>query len=298
MTNITRSYPIGSEWLYFKLYCGTKTADDILISAIKPLKNEFLKNGLIDKWFFIRYADPDSHLRVRFHLTATENTNEVIKLFNQYIAPFTENDLLWKIQADTYKPEIVRYGNDTMKLSESLFYYDSEFITDFVDLIEGDEGENIRWLFSLKCIDSLLDDFLYTDKQKLKLIENLKIAYGNEFGVNKELKIQLDKKYRIENQNINNILKKEQNTSSKLKSLFDILDIKSENTSLLTDQIINTIQSNGSQISINNLLSSYIHMLMNRLFKSKQRLHEMVVYDFLFRYYKSELAKQKYNLLK
>ena len=43
------------------------------------------------------------------------------------------------------------------------------------------------------------------------------------------------------------------------------------------------------------LMGSYIHMLINRLFKSKQRLHEMVIYDFLFRYYKSEIAKKKYK---
>lgn len=38
-------------------------------------------------------------------------------------------------------------------------------------------------------------------------------------------------------------------------------------------------------------------MLMNRLFRSKQRVHEMVVYDFLWRYYKSAFAKAKYSKL-
>jgi len=41
-------------------------------------------------------------------------------------------------------------------------------------------------------------------------------------------------------------------------------------------------------------MASYSHMMVNRLFKSKQRLHEMVLYDFLHRYYKSEIARQKY----
>jgi hypothetical protein len=37
-------------------------------------------------------------------------------------------------------------------------------------------------------------------------------------------------------------------------------------------------------------------MMLNRLFRSKNRLHELVLYDFMNRYYKSELAKEKYNI--
>ncbi len=36
-------------------------------------------------------------------------------------------------------------------------------------------------------------------------------------------------------------------------------------------------------------------MTMNRIFKSKQRVHEMVIYDFLYRYYSSNIAKMKYS---
>ena len=48
-------------------------------------------------------------------------------------------------------------------------------------------------------------------------------------------------------------------------------------------------------VSVDNLLISYIHMFMNRLFRSKQRLHEMVIYGFLFRYYRSQLAQSKHS---
>ena len=40
-------------------------------------------------------------------------------------------------------------------------------------------------------------------------------------------------------------------------------------------------------------ISSYLHMEMNRLFTSNNRLNEMVVYNYLTRYYKSEIAKAK-----
>ena len=40
-------------------------------------------------------------------------------------------------------------------------------------------------------------------------------------------------------------------------------------------------------------MSSYIHMEMNRLFANDNRLNEMVVYNYLTRYYKSEIARAK-----
>lgn len=38
-------------------------------------------------------------------------------------------------------------------------------------------------------------------------------------------------------------------------------------------------------------IASLLHMMMNRLFVSKNRLSEMVVYNFLMRYYKSKIAR-------
>jgi thiopeptide-type bacteriocin biosynthesis protein len=38
---------------------------------------------------------------------------------------------------------------------------------------------------------------------------------------------------------------------------------------------------------LQDVLGSYIHMTMNRLFKSKQRMYEMLVYDFSYKNYKT-----------
>lgn len=42
-----------------------------------------------------------------------------------------------------------------------------------------------------------------------------------------------------------------------------------------------------------NLLKSLVHMTMNRLFRSRNRLCELVVYDFMNRYYESVIARLK-----
>ena len=40
-------------------------------------------------------------------------------------------------------------------------------------------------------------------------------------------------------------------------------------------------------------MASYIHMMLNRIFKARQRTYEMLLYDLLYRFYKTTLAKEK-----
>ena len=150
-----RNFSVGSEWLYYKLYTGHKTADLILTEIIKPMTEEFIGQEIIDKWFFIRYADPKHHLRVRFRSLDSQNIGRVHTSLPAPLAHFMKQDLIWKTQLDTYQRELERYGQHTMELSESLFYHDSDAIVQFLDLIEGDEGEQLRWLYGLRSIDHL-----------------------------------------------------------------------------------------------------------------------------------------------
>src|SRR5262249_21929470 len=62
-----RTFLPGGEWFYAKLYGGTATADRLLRDEIAPFVGELLEEGVIDRWFFIRYTDPNPHLRLRMH---------------------------------------------------------------------------------------------------------------------------------------------------------------------------------------------------------------------------------------
>ena len=64
---LPRSFPPGSEWIYAKLYGGASAADRVLREIVAPLVEKTLDSGAADRWFFIRYGDPDRHLRLRLH---------------------------------------------------------------------------------------------------------------------------------------------------------------------------------------------------------------------------------------
>lgn len=285
---VQRSFIIGGEWLSYKIYTGVKTADIIIDEIIKPAVDHLKEINAIKSWFFIRYSDPNPHLRLRFKCSSSPQLLEIINCLHPYLDKFLKQDLISRVQIDTYNREIERYGSITMELAESLFCFDSEMIVEFLSIYGN--NDDLRWLFSLLTIDSLLISFKYTDDEKLKLLENLKLAFGKEFSMSRSLKKQLDKKYRSERQKIDDFMNSNGN-----KIISDLIKLKQKNIDVIAKNILNINLEGKLQRSLDDLMSSYIHMQMNRLFRSKNRIYEMVCYDFLFRFYKSSLARKKYN---
>lgn len=289
------TFIIGDEWLYYKFYTGPKTADVILTELIKPVSERLLSKEVIKKWFFIRFADPKLHIRVRFYFTEPHHIYTITREINSLSKPFIKKKLIWKIQTDSYQREVERYGALTMELAENLFFYDSSMIVDMLSILEGDEGEWFRWLFGLRAIDAFLDDFKYDMNNKFELITLLKGNFGREFGMNRYLRKQLEQKYRKDRSVIDNLLDHSKDQTNQMKPLLDLISKRSESIQYIVKEILKLTEDKNETKQINDLMGSYLHMMINRLFKTKQRLHEMVLYDFLHRHYKSEIARKKYS---
>ena len=291
--DVKRSFSLGSEWAYYKLYCGLQTADKILAEAIKPLTDELLELGLIDQYFFIRYYDPEFHIRLRFHLSHIDKIGELIRLVNIYLQPFIEDRFIWKEQVDIYVRELERYGSKTIDIAERLFYYDSMALLEMLSLTEGDERESIRWVWAIRSIDELLNCFGFSLQQKSELLTGLKDLFAAEYNVDKPLTLQLNDRYREHKQVIEQIMNTEDEATSELFPLIEILYKKTAQCSLLSEKIIQLHKSNELEVPINEFISSLIHMMVNRIIKADSRLHEMVIYNFSSRYYQSAIIKLK-----
>lgn len=88
-----RTFIPGSEWIYFKIYTGIKTADTILKNELYNFAREMKEKSLIDKWFFIRYTDPDFHIRLRLHLKETRNFTYIFNRFSDFFPRLLIPDL-------------------------------------------------------------------------------------------------------------------------------------------------------------------------------------------------------------
>jgi thiopeptide-type bacteriocin biosynthesis protein len=287
-----RTFIPGSEWVYFKLYTGTKTADMLLKNEIYRFSREMMNNGTIDKWFFIRYADPDFHIRLRLHLNGTRDFSCIFNRFCIVFQPIMDAGLMWNIQCDTYQREMERYGYNTISLVEDFFFIDSEYIICLLQQLNNDNPEQLRWKLALVLIDGFLSAFAFELPQRRDLLNTIAESFKKEFGfTHHHATKQLNDKYRACRKDIENTLRRD----NELTDTMDIINARRLAILPIADKL-NVMRENGElQVPLHDLLTSLIHMTMNRWFRAKNRLHEMVIYEFLSRYYTSEIAKKTYN---
>ena len=280
----------GNLWVFYKCYLGPKTADEFLKFCMKALVLKLTTDNIISAWFFIRYTDPEFHLRIRFKLKDSSKKSQLDHDFNNAILPWLKEDRIWKTRTDIYVRETERYGKHNMELSEELFNHDSNAVLEYLNIIHVTEDENYRWLFAVRLIKGIIDDFNLDINDQEKLISGLKDAYHSEFGMNRLFKRQLDRKYRMYKDQLENTIKGNEAFINKISA---IEKIRSNNIQTVAKKIDKLYIKGMIEIPLDRLLASYIHMTMNRVFRTRLRLHELVVYDFLSRFLISEIAKNK-----
>lgn len=277
---MNRVFSLGSEWVYFKIYSGYKIADIILLEYLKEKIELLQSQNHIKKWFFIRYNDSDSHLRIRFQLNSHESFFHIMNELNPLLEDLLVKNYIWKVQNDTYLREIERYGEKTIEDSETLFCYDSKMILDYLGLKNKFKKEEMQLLFSFLSIDSFLSAFSLSTSEKLNLLDNMQQGFKEEFNATKVLKSELDKHYRGLEKEISNVMNL--NSDYELSALYAIVREKNK----IIKPVVESLKQN-LEINLNTFLSSHIHMMVNRQYTSRQREYETLIYDHLYRYYKT-----------
>lgn len=276
-----KDFCLGSEWLYYKIYTGVKTSDYILLEKLQSVIKHLIDEKIILQWFFIRYNDPEEHLRIRFLLTNKDNLSTIIQTFYPVFNELIAQNLVWKIQTDTYKREIERYGKATMQESEFLFWKNSELTLQYIEIKASFSTLELPLLYSFYTIDSFLNSFELSNYDKLSLMNNLQLSFKKEFNVEREQKKEMDKSYRELQLEMQQLFSK--SLKNNFPEIYGIVDKKINQTKQIALEI-----KNKTEVSINDFISSHIHMMLNRQYTSKQRMYELIIYDHLYRYYKTQ----------
>nr|WP_293295847.1 thiopeptide-type bacteriocin biosynthesis protein [Allomuricauda sp.] len=261
----------GSEWIYLKLYCGKSFADVLIGNVLGKTCNYLINKNLIDKWFFIRFEDPDFHLRFRLHLTDEKFFGETISFLYNKLKIYTADDRVWKVQIEPYQREMNRYGTATIETVESIFFLDSRMMG---DILRGSKlGERDRILLGMSSIESFYRSLDLSLTQKIALTKKMRDMFQQEFDLNREQKKTLNRyfgsKIRVK---FNDFLSSE----SFAFKMFPALERRNREI----NREINGMRENNMEFD-ERILSSINHMNCNRLFLDRQRIYEMICYDFL-----------------
>jgi thiopeptide-type bacteriocin biosynthesis protein len=282
-SKLKRCFPLGSEWLYAKIYCGLHFADTLLKDVFPLIIAAINQQDILKKWFFIRYNDLSPHIRFRVELSDPSRYSSIISTLNTLLEQFVQDGQISTISFDTYTREIERYTPFCMELSEELFYQQSETI---LKVIQQSTSINDRWRLAFENIELLLEAAEFTLIEKRDFCIQMNTLYQQEFDNNKNLWIHLNNKFKQKKDWFDKPFYNLQASRKKLNALqYSIFSTLRRHT----DQ-------HGFQSARTSLLSSYIHMFINRLFMSDQRLHELAVYHFMVGYYKMQIGKQKERL--
>ena len=269
------AYTPGSEWLYLKLYCGPASADRLLVE-LEPLLRKTETEGLWDRWHFVRYRDPDHHLRLRFHGLPRRLLGDLLPQLHQHLEGRLAPGLLWKWQVDTFEPEWERYGGPLgLGLAEAWFFEDSRQVLD--QLIEGLTLEQ-RWRAGLRHADAIWAALGLSVRARKVLAQAARDGFRKEFADAGEGAVQMGTKFR--------------GLRKGLESGFPQVPGSSLPPGLrgLTP-IREAIDQGLLQVDLPSLASSLSHMHLNRLLRSDHRENEWVIMEFLVRLYESCLAR-------
>lgn len=285
---VQRTFIPGSEWLYYKVYAGPKTIERFLLNEVSTIVNELRRLQIIDKYFFIKYTDPDYHLRLRFHLKDISYYTTILQQMQHLFQPYVESKIVWKFCVDTYSRELERYGHKTISDAETIFFNQSDAALHIMKITPNEFDP--RWAWSMKYMDMTLDQFGFDLKRKLNFFHRLSNGFLKEVNYNKWVKINLGLKCRESKSTMERIMEDNEFNNSSISLI--------KNTITDSNESINNIlaiygKEEGAN-DLNNLLSSFFHMANNRIFRTEQRLYELVLYYFLSRYYSSKVARLKY----
>jgi len=268
VTPTTQRFLFGSEWLYLKIYGGEKSVDRILTETLTPVIHQLLKEGIIDKFFFIRFKDPEPHIRIRFHGDPqSDYVITVLSSVQKALSGPVKNGEVTNIEVATYIRELERYGIENIENCESIFHFDSMQTLKFLSETGDNKDELRRVLFAIGRLKMMLTLSGLSCEDQGLLLDFLRENFFKEFNGDSSLRKRLETQFRgIRSQ----IMRQEPTADTHEQQVIGFL---------LKD-VFGKVPDRNARFT---LLSNLFHMTINRIFSSRQRAYEMFLYHILFK---------------
>lgn len=274
----------GESWIYYKIYGGYKV-NDTIICEIQNILQSLIDQNVIDKWFFIRYYDPSSHLRLRLHFVDQADVGLGIAPITEFLNAYVKDGRIWDVSINTYLREMERYGVGGIDHVETLFHLDSKNCVETIRFLTDSGTDNLRWLAALFNIDSYLSIFGFNAEEKHSYLKSY--IDNNEEYKSSSFRKSVQHKYNIHRKEIEELFTGGKENSN-IHELICVLTAQQERLTPMLEKI----RENAKESS-NSILLSLIHMSVNRMMRSKNLKFEYVLFGFLESYYFQTNRKAK-----
>ncbi|MEK3660626.1 lantibiotic dehydratase [Paenibacillus sp. FSL F4-0236] len=258
-------FPGDENWYYYKFYITEIRINELLGDYVYDFCELLVEKKLISKYFFIRYADPKIHIRLRVQVTE-ENDHLVQKYFTEFLKKLNTKGLVHSMQTENYFREIERYGGaEIMQDAEEYFYADSQYVGQLTKLIREKEIEYKDEQIAIISIISIMEHFNVSFEDQEQLFSNIidRTKYHNYYKKNR-------KEYML-------FANWEEFCSKRVGiKLHDLIRKKQEQTMKYRQAVDNLDQHGSLCNSKESILLSIIHMFCNR-FKGDREWESLIM---------------------
>jgi thiopeptide-type bacteriocin biosynthesis protein len=288
---VRRVFPPGSEWLYIKLSTGISSGDRLLSDVAGPVIRSALKAGNADSWFFLRYADPEWHIRLRIHGDPVALAETVIPELHAAWRPWVEDGRLWRVQYDTYQREVERYGGpEGVLLAEQIFAIDSDWVLEILEFAQNSDNPVSRLQLAMLGIDALQNDFGLEAAARIRVLQGAETSTDNTAGSSAHH--QLNDRFRQERKTIERVLGG--GAEDTLGPAMAATRRRSHRMAPLVAALRSLEAAGNLAIAADLLIGHFIHMSVNRLSPSSSGVDlERLSCALLRRYHESALARAR-----
>lgn len=260
------------EWFTFNIYSGV-TFLDLILSKIHDSIIEMYKKDIIQSFFFVRYRDPDFHLRLRFRTINRQNMGLVVSILSDHLKLYTKENIIWKTSITGYQREVLRYGRLGIELVEEIFCQGSFITLNYLHQYE------MRWQLALIYMNTVFDLLDYSIEQRALFCRKSKEYFFKTYNFDKKTKAILKDRFTCYYALFNQLL----------------LDQKSLPYLRYRETLSNSFEKLKGLMhlfigaSMQTILPSIFHMEFNRIFISNGKEKEAILYYLLDRYYARQL---------
>jgi thiopeptide-type bacteriocin biosynthesis protein len=282
-----RRFAPGSEWLYVNLYGPKMAADRVLVEHVGPVARELAERRIADRWFFVRYADPAPHLRVRFRGRPQVLLEQALPTVSKTADGALTEGLLYRISFDTYEREIERYGGlEGVELMERIAEADSDAVT---EILARQTNAVDRRHLSVASVAALYEDARLSIEQRHACSVQLRASWAHADA--RSLGALLGAGERAERVDVEDAVAALARSDADPRIL--ALSRRSRRLGTAFEQLRALADEGILEVTLEDFMASLAHMAVNRMLLRGGNYDEVRVHDALARLYESQQARAR-----
>jgi len=264
-----RLRPPGSEWLFVKLYCTNTLQEDLIAYPLRTFTAEVLSAGLVREWFFIRYNDPDRHIRFRLRGEPEHLVGQLLPRLCAWATALMAEGMCSRFVFDTYDREVERYGGMAgIQVAESVFSVDSSTVSELIYLLQERVLQLDRIALAVLSIDNLLASLGLTEAARLQWLRQY-VTSRNEVG----------QEYRQRKALLRSLLHDPHRLLNEPGGVSIVQAFALQRTALapISARLLELAERGELNQTLDLLYNSFVHIHCNRLFNSDQSAERRVL---------------------